>query len=250
MTNNKPIEFIQLLKEICTKLDISYSNWLDIGCGNGTLVYLLNQRGISTSGIDVEFKPGEYVSELLISKKIKQIKSPNDKRNSIINEQGIYEWPIEDNSINFAFSSSVLEHVINPIQFIQENKRILKKGGLTLHYLPSKFALIEPHIGIPFGGLLQNKIYFKLCCNLGICFKKYRRKSHDAYDYMLKATNYFEKKKLVKLFTNNGFEFVGDFSGNIPKYLGPENTKWISKVPLLIFLFSIFRSNIICFKKI
>ena len=89
LTNNKPIEFIQLLKEICTKLDISYSNWLDIGCGNGTLVYLLNQRGIPTLGIDVEFKPGEYVSELLISKKIKQIKSPNDKRNSIINEQGI-----------------------------------------------------------------------------------------------------------------------------------------------------------------
>ncbi len=250
MTNQKPVQFIQLLQEISHELNTPKIKWLDIGCGNGNLVYLLNNKNISTFGIDVEFKEGKYVSELLISNKIKQIKSPQNSRSSVINEEGIYTWPIEDDSINFAFSSSVLEHVINPLQFIQENKRILKKGGIALHYLPSKFALIEPHVGVPLGGLIINKIYFKLCCNLNLCFKRYRNKGLDAYDYMLKATNYYNKKTLVKFFTNNGFKYLGDFSEKIPKYLGPRKTKWISRFSLLVFLFSIFRSHIICFKKI
>ena len=146
MTNQKPVQFIKLLQEICLNLKIPFNNWLDIGCGNGKLVYLLNQKGFSTLGIDVEFKEGEYISELLSNNIVKQIKSPENCRSSVINDGSFYKWPVEDNSINFAFSSSVLEHVINKLKFIEENNIILKVGGLTLHYLPSKFALIEPHL--------------------------------------------------------------------------------------------------------
>ena len=250
MTNQKPIQFIKLLHEICLNLKIPLNNWLDIGCGNGKLVYLLNQKGFSTLGIDVEFKEGEYISELLSNNKVKQIKSPDNCRSSVINNDSFYKWPIEDNSINFAFSSSVLEHVINPLKFIEENNRILKVGGFTLHYLPSKFALIEPHVGVPLGGFFQNKKYYKFICSLGFCFKRYKNNGDEAFKYVHQATNYFNKKELINLFVRNGFYYIGEFSSYIPKYLGPNLSKWISNIPFLIYLFSIFRSHIICFKKV
>ena len=87
-------------------------------------------------------------------------------------------------------------------------------------------------------------------CKIGFCFKNYRNKDKEAYLYMTKCTNYFSKKNLVLLFTKSGFEYIGDFSKFIPFYLGPKFLRWITYVPFLIFLFTIFRSHILIFKKL
>ena len=216
MSSQKPKQFVSLLKKFALNYNISNNHWLEIGCGNGNVTYLLNKIGIETLGIDVEFKSGQNQETLLSQKKIKKIITPENNRTSISSEKSLYYWPCEDDSIEFSFSSSVLEHVINIKQFIKENFRTLIRGGYSIHYLPSKFAFIEPHVGIPFGGLFINKTYFKVMCKIGFCFKNYRNKDKEAYHYMIKCTNYYSKKNLVLLFTKSGFEYIGDFSKFIP----------------------------------
>ncbi len=249
MSSQKPKQFISLLSRFASNYKIKNNNWLEIGCGNGNVTYFLNEMGINTLGIDVEFKSGPNKELLLSEQKIKEISTQGNNRNSVSDEESLYSWPCLNESIEFSFSSSVLEHVINPKQFIKENFRTLVKGGYTIHYLPSKYALIEPHVGIPFGGFLINKIYFKIMCKLGLCFKQYRNNGKKAFEYMIFSTNYYSKKQLKSLFTRAGFEYIGEYSKFIPFYLGPKLTRWISLFPLLIFLFSIFRSHILIFKK-
>lgn len=249
MSSHKPREFVSLLKRFSKQFKLNCNNWLEIGCGNGNVTYFLNQEGFKTIGIDVEFKKGPFLETLIEEKKIIKIKTPDDNRSSVKNDDCLYKWPCKDNSISFCFSSSVLEHVINPRQFVSENARILNKKGFALHYLPSKYALIEPHVGVLFGGVFVNKVYFKLMCNVGLCFKRYRNRGQDAYEYMIRATNYYSKSKLIALFIESEFDFIGEYTKYIPYYLGPKLTKWISKLPILIFLFSIFRSHILIFRK-
>ncbi len=249
MSSQKPKQFVNLLLKFAEKYKIDKSSCLEIGCGNGNVTYFLNNENINTIGIDVEFKDGPFLEKLLKEKKLKKIKTPDSNRDSVISDQNFYSWPCEDDSITFSFSSSVLEHVINIKQFASENYRILKKGCYSMHYLPSKYVILEPHVGIPFGGIFVNCSYFIFMCKLGLCFKKYRNEGKEAYIYMKKYTNYFSKKKLKKFFRESGFKYIGEFSKFIPFFLGPKYAKWISFSPFLIYLFSIFRSHIIIFKK-
>ncbi len=250
MSSHKPKEFIRLLKTFSKDFKLQRNNWLEIGCGNGNVTFFLNQEGFKTIGIDVEFKKGPFLETLINEKKIIKIKTPEDNRISVTGNDCLYKWPCEDNSISFSFSSSVLEHVINPKQFITENARILNKKGYALHYLPSKYAIIEPHVGVLFGGIFVNKFYYELMCRIGLCFKRFRNKGQDAYQYMLRATNYYSKSDLIALFIKSEFEYIGEYTKYIPYYIGPKFTRWISKFKGIIFLFSIFRSHILIFRKI
>ena len=84
---------------------------------------------------------------------------------------------------------------------------------------------------------------------LGYVLKDIEIEVKDAYEYMIRATNYYSKSKLIALFIESEFDFIGEYTKYIPYYLGPKLTKWISQLPILIFLFSIFRSHILIFRK-
>lgn len=44
-----------------------------------------------------------------------------------------YDIPLEDNSVDFVFPHSVLEHVADPLKTIQAVHRVLRKRGVTAH---------------------------------------------------------------------------------------------------------------------
>ena len=48
----------------------------------------------------------------------------------------VYPWPWKDESIDGIHASHVIEHLADPIQFINECRRILKKGGFLRLCLP------------------------------------------------------------------------------------------------------------------
>ena len=121
-------------------------------------------------GADVEFKAGKNLDDLCLRNKLRKIHISGAGRADVSSSNAEYAYPFIDESFDFIFSRAVIEHVFNHIEFAQENFRVLKDGGIAIHYFPSKFSLIECHTGILFGALFQNIQYYKFMCNLGLCF--------------------------------------------------------------------------------
>ena len=218
---------------------------LDVGCGNGDLVSLMRQNGYDAFGIDIEFKDGKHISTLLNQGIIKKVEI-GDKTRTNLRSGDEYTWP----DFNFLFdvivSRAVLEHVQNLEEFVNASKSVLKPGGICIHYFPSKFSIIEPHIGVPFGGALTNKTWIKLMCFLGLCFKTNRGNGEKAYLYMLNSTAYRRQSEIDKLFAKVSFQRV---EGIGPLQCHPRKIfKFIGRVPFMNKIFSIFRSRVVVYK--
>ena len=123
---------------------------LDFGCGEGHLVQAFNSLGYDAYGADVIDCPAldeEHFRKISFAP---------------------YRLPFEDNTFDYVYSTSVFEHVLNTEEALKEIYRVLKPGGVTVHSLPSRYRIIEPHIKVPFGGLIQSSGWLKLWAALGI----------------------------------------------------------------------------------
>ena len=67
---------------------------------------------------------------------------------------------------------------------------------------------------------------------------------------MKNSTNYLTKSKIIKVFSNYNLKFIGERNDLIIKHVGPIHLKKLSKIKIFVFLFGIFRSKILIFKKI
>jgi len=105
---------------------------LDVGCGTGNLIEHLNQDGFYTCGIDL--------SKDAIN--IAQKKSLNVYEASLKTFKNEYS-----DDKDFQFSSvimiNVLEHVPNPVQFIEDVKEYLVSGGILCLRVPNDFNEIQ-----------------------------------------------------------------------------------------------------------
>ncbi len=232
--------FVRFLKNYITKKD----NILDIGCGKGEIVKKLYDEGYIVTGIDVKFYESPYYLEDMIkSNTIRKIptKTPRGRDQTT----GNLKWPIRDKSIDFSFSRTVVEHVSNLENFIKELSRVTKSNSISIHYFPSKYSLIECHVGVPFGGCFINLSYFKICHKLGLMNKR----PEDAFDYMNKYTFYRPYSEIENLFIANGFvvkDITRQFLSNHDNWKG----RFISKSKILTKLFTIFRSKVYYCKKL
>ena len=111
---------------------------LDFGCGAGGRVYQLLDAGYNAAiGCDVI----DYL----------KLRTPSDRERFFIDPSG--KIPLPDASVDFVFSDQVFEHVLDQPRAWREIYRVLKPGGVSVHVIPSKWQLIEPHIKVPLGGL-------------------------------------------------------------------------------------------------
>jgi SAM-dependent methyltransferase len=109
---------------------------LDFGCGQGRMVNYLHSLGYDASGCD-------------ITPAWEDIQDTKSDHCSIITMDP-YCLPYQDDSFDLVFSTSVLEHAQNTEEVFREIYRVLKNGGISMHYYPSKWYLpAEPHILIP-----------------------------------------------------------------------------------------------------
>ena len=88
---------------------------LEIGCGDGFLTNELRKVFGEVTPIDP--KPRAEIDGIIICSAEK--------------------IPLKDNSINFIFSSNVLEHVENINVALEEMKRILSPDGIMIHTIPT-----------------------------------------------------------------------------------------------------------------
>jgi SAM-dependent methyltransferase len=103
--------------------------------------------------------------------------------------------PLADGSVDLVVSRSVLEHLQDVSLFVGECSRVLKKGGHTIHLLPSKYALFAL-----FNQMLPNTIAKRLIGffhprSAGIC-------GFPAF------YNSCCCSEMIRLFERNGFRIV------------------------------------------
>lgn len=220
---------------------------LDVGCGNGDEVNNLRSLGYEAYGIDVEFKEGIHRAGLEEAGIIKTITMSAEGR-ADLKAGDQYAWPFSDKLFDVIVSRAVIEHVQNLDEFIDSSKAALNPiGGLCLHYYPSKYAIVEPHTGVPFGGILMHEVWFRLMCALGVCFKSHRGKGKEALAYMRNYTAYRSQKEIDLSFRKAGFVKVEPLS--VLACHPSRVFQLCSRLPLANFLFSIFRSKVVAYRR-
>lgn len=134
---------------------------LDFGCGEGALVEAYRRAGLNAVGADVVLpRPGRWLL-------------PVDPDN--------YRLPFSDGTFDVVLSNSVLEHVENLELALDEIRRVMKPGGASLHFFPPPAKAIEPHVFVPFGGLLRSRWWLNIWAAAGVrnSFQQHMNR-HDA----------------------------------------------------------------------
>lgn len=98
---------------------ISGSRLLDVGCGRGEFLDGFSTLGADAVGVDQGDAPDLSSNAHYVSADV---------------SQGL---PFPDDSFDFVFNKSVLEHFYFPENLVLEMNRVLKKGGLVISMTPS-----------------------------------------------------------------------------------------------------------------
>lgn len=176
---------INMLNDLGFVLDKSM-RILDFGCGNGELVQAFLAMGYDAYGVDIIDCP----------------LSDDDHFGKI--EFHPYRIPYDNDFFDFVISSSVFEHTMNTEECFREVYRVLKPNGATLHSIPSRYRLLEPHIYVPFGAVIQSPIWLKMWAFLRIRNEYQETKSwREVYasnlEYCKTGINYLKYKNLKKM---------------------------------------------------
>ena len=132
---------------------------LDFGCGDGHRVYQLLENGYKNSfGFD-KGNCAEAKDPLIL-------KNEQDSTYFKFSDDGNIPYP--DNYFDLIISDYVIEHVLEQEKTFSEIYRVLKKGGVSIHIMPAKWQMIEPHIYVPLGGLIKSYTYYYFWALLGI----------------------------------------------------------------------------------
>ena len=115
-------------QKLCDYIIDNYFNYtnkspktlLDIGSGKGSALVGFKRRGLEVNGIDKR----EECLEILSDFDIRDCNFENEK------------FPFEDNTFDYVYSKSVLEHVFNTQNIVEETYRVLKPGGITVQLTP------------------------------------------------------------------------------------------------------------------
>lgn len=95
---------------------------LEIGCGNGERLYKLKKYGFLAEGVEIDEKAANIAEK---------------KYDLKIYRGDIRELNIPSDSFDFIIMNHVLEHISEPISFLKECKRIIKRGGKIILTTPN-----------------------------------------------------------------------------------------------------------------
>lgn len=180
-----------LLRELGIDLDGSH-RILDLGCGAGSLVQAHLDAGLDAYGCDLEFKEGPHVIELQESGRLRRISLEP------------YRLPFDDDEFDWVFSDQVLEHVGDHREVFREVRRVLKPGGVTTHVYPARWRPREPHVFVPFGGVIQSPWWLQVWARLGVrnTFQRgltWRQTMGGNHEYLTTRTNYLSSSEVAEV---------------------------------------------------
>jgi ubiquinone/menaquinone biosynthesis C-methylase UbiE len=94
---------------------------LELGVGRGEHLRLFKESGLKVSGLDISKKSKELSPDM----DIKVLDADSEK------------WPYPDNSFDFVYSKSFVEHLHQPTKYFLEAFRVLKPGGTIITLTPN-----------------------------------------------------------------------------------------------------------------
>jgi SAM-dependent methyltransferase len=149
-------------------------NFLDIGCGAGTLLYQAKRYYSNVYGLDIA-----------ISKALKNQNGQFKLLEVDVDKTGL---PFEDGFFDTISALDVIEHVFDPVFLLKETYRVLKKDGQVIYTTPNVRTL---------------RYLFALV------FKgKFPRTSNERIGYDGGHLHYFTHGDLKELFKRTGFREV------------------------------------------
>lgn len=100
---------------------------LDIGCGYGSFLQIAMGREWKVSGIDLSEKAVLYARSKGLD----------------VSNKDLFEMAYQDEEFDVVTMFYVLEHLLNPVKYLQEVYRILKPHGLLLIRIPHTTPIIK-----------------------------------------------------------------------------------------------------------
>lgn len=113
------------LEGIIKTASINVQKILDVGCGEGYTIIAAAKKGLNTHALDIT------------DHRIPKAKEVTSK---FINSD-LFEAQLESNFFDAVYLDSVLEHVLNPLEYLIEIRRILKPGGVLYLGVPNEDSL-------------------------------------------------------------------------------------------------------------
>ena len=178
--------------------------FLDVGCGEGKTLIEGTKRGWKVTGIDI------------VDNRIEEAKNAK----IFFVKAKFLEHNFSDNYFDFIYLDSVLEHVLNPLEYLSKIEKILKPGGII-------------YIGVPNEDSLFNDVrrtIFKLIGRSEISEKiKPFDSPYHVIGFNLTSLNYLIKMLDLKI------KFLRNFGRKFDFLSSPPNKKgfWISLFFLL-----------------
>ena len=127
---------------------------LDFGAGAGRHVAEFRAAGYEAVGVDQQFT--SHASGSAPARYLFRADPPD------------YVWPFDDDTFDLVYSTSVMEHVVDPGRALAEIARVMRPDGISIHCFPSRWRPIEPHMYTPLGGRFNGWWLCVLWARLGI----------------------------------------------------------------------------------
>jgi 2-polyprenyl-3-methyl-5-hydroxy-6-metoxy-1,4-benzoquinol methylase len=138
---------------------------LDFGCGAGSMVFRLRELGFDAYGFDIH----DYVAYRSDDDRqwFRFSQSTSRDTSAFTIDADRYAIPFEDDFFDVVHSTSVIEHVLDIRPMMRECARVLRPDGVSIHFYPAKYQLVEPHLYVPLASFVQYKQWLRLWVALG-----------------------------------------------------------------------------------
>jgi SAM-dependent methyltransferase len=137
---------LRAFEECLAGRDLHGQDWLDAGCGSGTLARHLFEAGANVLGVDAAEEMITLARELTSQDVTGQdIARHDDRRRRLRFERiaTIAKLPLADHSLDGILCSSVLEYVPDPEACLAEFARVLRPGGLLVASVANRNSLVR-----------------------------------------------------------------------------------------------------------
>ena len=211
---------------------------LDFGCGEGRTVEAFRQAGYDACGCDVVLREGPHNGSLRLI------------------DSATGRLPFPDDSFDLVVSESVFEHVMDYPAALAELRRVSKRGGIGVHVFPARWSPREPHVFVPFAGVVRSRAWLAFWAFWGIRNQFQKRKGFREVadlnlDYLRDRTNYLREAEIREMFERyfEDVEFREDFFLR-HSYGGARHIYPLTRaVPFLTFLYRNLRMRCVVTRK-
>jgi SAM-dependent methyltransferase len=234
---------LMLLRELGFTLQPA-ATVLDLGCGDGSLVGEYRGLGYEAFGCDLAFKEGRAVERLHSTGLIRLIaREP-------------YRLPFADDSFDVVLSDQVFEHVKSYDATLSEIHRVLKPEGISLHFFPSRYTPIEPHVCVPLATIIQARWWLAIWARLGVRSPlqkgmSVREVTEANHVYLTGYTNYLSRSGMQRCVAR----YFGDYGFCESLFLkSSQRGRILYKVgrvlPVLPWLYGVLRARVLFCRKV